>query len=154
MVVNAVPAMLCAWLRWSFLAEGQSAEALVEAGDLAAGVQHARLAAGPRRVDAGVDVEVERVALVAVGRARLIFRPVGHFDGDHVIIGMDAGLHRISRIKMAAGFRPAAAVRAPSETLALVRRSFPRPGPADGAWVGLRTGLRIPLRRHVRQREG
>src|SRR5947209_15941496 len=55
---------VCACL---FLAEGQPAEALVEARDLAALLDLPR-AAGPRRVHLRVDLEVQRVAFLAPRR--------------------------------------------------------------------------------------
>src|SRR4029079_17247555 len=78
----------------SLFAERKAAEALVEARDLATFRNLAR-AASPRRVDLGVDVEVDRVAFLAPGRADLELGAVGHFDVDHVVVGMDTGLHLI-----------------------------------------------------------
>jgi crotonobetainyl-CoA:carnitine CoA-transferase CaiB-like acyl-CoA transferase len=84
----------------------QAAEALVEAGDLAAGVEHARVAAGPGRVDLGIDVELQRVAFLAPGGAGLEGGAVGHLHRDHVVLGMRVALHR--RVSLiSAGFRPA-----------------------------------------------
>ena len=54
------------------LAEREAAEALVEARDLAAGVEHLAAAAGPRRVRRRVDFEVQRVAFLAPRRAGLV----------------------------------------------------------------------------------
>src|SRR6476646_61906 len=76
-------------------AEGKTAEALVEARYLAAGVEQLLVAAGPRRVDLGIDVEVQRVAFLAPGRPGLELGAVGHLDVDHVIIGVSAGFHVI-----------------------------------------------------------
>src|SRR4029079_1892115 len=76
----------------SLFTEGEAAEALVEARDLAAFLDLAG-PADPGGVDLGVDLEVERVAFLAPGRGRLELGAVGHFDGDHVIIGMSVGLH-------------------------------------------------------------
>src|SRR5262245_42727445 len=81
--------------RASLLAERQSAEALVEARHLAARVEHARIAARPGRMDLGIDVELQRVAFLAPGGARLEHGAVGHLHLDHVVIGMDVGLHVI-----------------------------------------------------------
>src|SRR5690606_4504739 len=67
--------------------ERQTAETLVELGDLADRVEHAALTAGPGRVRGGVDFERHHVALAAPGRARLIFGAIGHLDRDHVIVG-------------------------------------------------------------------
>src|SRR3954463_14925457 len=78
------------------LAEGEAAEALVEARDLAARIEDAGVAAGPGRMDLRIDVELERVALLAPGGAGLEGGAVGHLHLDHVIIGMGVGLHRIN----------------------------------------------------------
>src|SRR5688572_21475502 len=77
------------------LTEAESAEALVEARHLATGVEQLLVAAGPGRVDLGVDVEVHGVALFAPGRTCLELGPVGHFDSDHVVIGVGTGLHGV-----------------------------------------------------------
>lgn len=76
-----------------FLAESKAAETLVEAIDPAARIDQIAAAAGPCRVRFRVDIEIERVALGAPGRAGLEFRAVGHLDGDEVIIGMGIGFH-------------------------------------------------------------
>src|SRR6478672_8139062 len=75
------------------LTEREPAEALVEARDLAAGVEQLLVAAGPCRMHLRVDVEVHGVAFLAPGRADLELGAVGHLDVDHVIIGVDTGLH-------------------------------------------------------------
>ena len=75
-----------------FLPRVKPAEALVEARDLAAFLDLPS-AAGPCRMNLRIDVEVERVAFLAPGRAGLELGAVGHFDVDHVIIGVNAGLH-------------------------------------------------------------
>src|SRR5229473_261893 len=41
-----------------------------------------------------VDFEAQRVAFLAVGRARLVGAAIGHQDRDVVIIGVNAFLHR------------------------------------------------------------
>src|SRR5436853_7873338 len=69
-------------------------EAAIEAGELSAGIEQAVLAAGPGRVRFRVDIEAQRVAFLAVGRARLVARPIGHHDRDLVIIRVNAILHR------------------------------------------------------------
>ena len=51
-------------------------------------------AAGPGRMGVRVDVEVQRRALLAVGRAGHELDAVGHDDLDHVVVGVDVGLHR------------------------------------------------------------
>src|SRR3546814_1427421 len=93
--------------------EGQPAETLVELRDLAALVEQTSLAAGPGRMRGGVDFERHHVALAAPGRARLIFGAIGHLDRDHVVIGVNVFFHLYR--SCAAGFRPAALVRAPGD---------------------------------------
>src|SRR5437763_856527 len=44
-------------------------------------------------MDLGIDVEVDGVAFLAPGRPGLDLGAVGHLDVDHVVIGMDTGLH-------------------------------------------------------------
>src|SRR5882672_9034843 len=80
-------------------------EALVEAGELAAGVEQAMLAAGPGRVRLRIDIEPQRVAGFAVGRACLIGAAIGHHDSDLVIIRVDLVLHRFKpqKASLAAG---------------------------------------------------
>src|SRR4051794_34910039 len=56
----------------------QEAEFLIELADPAAAVDELLLAARPGRMGLGVDVEMERVALLAPGRPGLEFRAVGH----------------------------------------------------------------------------
>ena len=68
-------------------------EAGVETRQTAAAIQQLLRAAGPSRMGVGIDVEMEGRALLAVGRAGVELRPVGHHDLDHVVIGMDVGLH-------------------------------------------------------------
>src|SRR5690242_3561154 len=86
-------------------AERKTAEALVEARDLATRVEHLAAAAGPGRMRSRVDVEVQRVAFIAPGRPGLVLGPVGHFDGDEVIIGVRPALH--DRFLASGWFRPA-----------------------------------------------
>ena len=43
-----------------------------------------------------VDVEVQHVAFLAVGRARLVFAAVGHLDGNRMIIRVNIGLHGLT----------------------------------------------------------
>src|SRR3954451_21679762 len=76
------------------LTESQSAEALVEARDLAA-FRNLASSANPGRMDLGIDVEVKRVAFLAPGRTDLELGAVGHFDVDHVVVGVNTGLHLI-----------------------------------------------------------
>src|SRR6185437_4425513 len=74
-------------------ARAEAREALVEARELTAGIEETLLPAGPGRVRLGVDVEAQRVAFLAIGRARLVAAAVGHHDGDLVIIGVNLFLH-------------------------------------------------------------
>src|SRR5215208_1131197 len=76
-----------------FLAQGEAAEALVEARDLAARVEQLLVAAGPRRMHLRVDVEMQSVAFLAPGRSRLELGAIGHFDVDGMIFGVDTGFH-------------------------------------------------------------
>src|SRR3569623_142968 len=50
-------------------------------------------AAGPCRVRLGIDVEVQRVAFLAVGRAREVLGSIGHNDLNRMIIRMNFGFH-------------------------------------------------------------
>src|SRR5579863_7980549 len=80
----------------------EALEAPVEAGELTAGVKQALLAAGPGRMRFRVDFEAQRVAGLAVGRARRVGAAVGHHDGDLVIIRVNAFLHRANPWEMRA----------------------------------------------------
>ena len=71
-------------------------ELVLELRETATTIEQGLLAAGPCRVGGRVDVEVQRVAFLAVGRTREIFGAVGHDDLDRMIIGMDASFHRSS----------------------------------------------------------
>src|SRR5690606_14333276 len=55
---------------------------------------------GPGRMRGRVDVELKLVALLAVGRIRDEFRPIGHLDRDLVIVGVQVGVsfHRLSSL--------------------------------------------------------
>src|SRR5258708_23998872 len=66
----------------------------IEAGELAAGVEQAVLAAGPGGVRFRVDFEGQRVAFLAVGRAGLVARPVRPHDRDLLGIRVNAVLPR------------------------------------------------------------
>src|SRR3954451_1250732 len=74
------------------LLAAEALEAAVELLDLAA-LDDLHVAAGPGRVRLRVDVEVQRVAFPAVGRARGERAPVGHDHRDLVVVGMDVRLH-------------------------------------------------------------
>src|SRR5262245_34866585 len=63
-------------------------ELLLEARETAAAVHELLVAAGPGRVSLGVDVEGERVALLAVGRVGLELGAVRHHHLDEVVVGM------------------------------------------------------------------
>src|SRR5690242_672272 len=75
------------------LLAAEAAEALVEAGELAAGVEQLLLAAGPGRVRLTVDLEAQRVAGLPIGGPGLVAGAVRHLHGDLVVVGMDAFLH-------------------------------------------------------------
>ena len=59
----------------------------------AAAVEELLLTAGPRRMRFRIDVEVQRIARLAPGRAGGEFGAVGHHDLDCVVIGMGIGFH-------------------------------------------------------------
>jgi hypothetical protein len=71
----------------------QAGELLLEARDAAAAIEDLLLTAGPGRVRLGVDVEVQRVAFLALGRAGQEFGPVGHDDLNRMIIRVNFGFH-------------------------------------------------------------
>lgn len=76
----------------------EEAEFLLELGYAATAVEQRLLAAGPGRMRLGIDIEGQRVARLAIGRAGDELGAVGHHHIDGVIIGMDALLHgEISR---------------------------------------------------------
>src|ERR1044072_6721512 len=79
---------------WRNLLLAEPAELLLEAREAPAAVHQVLLAAGPGRVRLRVDVEMQRVALLAPGGAGGEFRAVGHLDRDGVVVGMDIGFHR------------------------------------------------------------
>lgn len=75
---------------------GSEAEASIFVFELrhtTAGIHQARAAAVPRRMRGRVDVERHGRTFVAPSGARLVLGPVGHFDGDHVVVGMGFGFH-------------------------------------------------------------
>src|SRR5690606_30985880 len=74
------------------LLQRQAAETLVELSHAAALIDLAR-AASPRRVAGRIDVERQRVAFAAPGGARLEHGAVGHLHLDHVVVGVNVGLH-------------------------------------------------------------
>jgi hypothetical protein len=55
--------------------QAEALEALVEARELAAGVEQAAGAAGPRRMGPGIDVETNGIALGTIGAAGLETAP-------------------------------------------------------------------------------
>src|SRR6202167_50626 len=75
--------------------EALALEALVETRQLPA-IQQLLLAAGPSRVGAGIDFEIQRIARFAIGRTGLIAGAVGHDDRDLMVIRMDFVFHRTS----------------------------------------------------------
>src|SRR5580692_4962432 len=77
-------------------AEADGAEAGVEARQAAAAIQQLLRTAGPGRMGVGIDVEVQRRPFGPVGRAREEFLAIGHDDLDHVVMGVDVGLHVMS----------------------------------------------------------
>src|SRR6516164_1774905 len=81
--------------------DSKTLEALVEAGELAAAVDQTLPPPGPRRMRFRVDVEEQRVARLAVSRARLVGGPIGQHDRDFVIVGVDTFFHRVTLGKRA-----------------------------------------------------
>src|SRR5437763_12634434 len=75
------------------LLEAETREPLLEARHSAAAVDQLLGAAGPGRMRLGVDVEVQRVAVLAPGGAGGELGAVGHDDLDGMIIGVCIGLH-------------------------------------------------------------
>src|SRR3979409_61683 len=78
---------------------------LLEPGDATAAIEHLLGAAGPGRVRFGVDIEVQLVARLAPGGARLVLGTIGHYDRNHMIIRMNFGFHGRSFGAMAPVFR-------------------------------------------------
>src|SRR4029077_349118 len=72
----------------------EALEALVEAGELPAGIEQSVLSAGPSRMRFRVDVEPQGIPGFAVGRAGLVRGPVRHHDGNLMIIRVNALSHR------------------------------------------------------------
>src|SRR5215469_7311612 len=66
------------WREPALRLDAKALEALVEAGELAAAVDQTLLPAGPRRMRLRVDIEAQRVARLAVGRACLVGASIGH----------------------------------------------------------------------------
>src|SRR5450432_94768 len=61
----------------------------------AATIQQLLGAADPGRMRLGVDIEVQLVAGLAPGGARLVFGAIGHHDRNRMIIRMNFGFHGI-----------------------------------------------------------
>src|ERR1700755_1563451 len=74
------------------LFDAEAGELLVELRDLTAGIHHA-LHAGPSRVRLRIDIQAQRVAFLAHAGSRLELRPIGHYDVDLVVFGVNARLH-------------------------------------------------------------
>ena len=68
-------------------------ELLLEPRHAAAAVDQMLLAAGPGRVRLRIDIEMQRIARLAPGRARGELGTVGHEDLDGVVVGVGVGLH-------------------------------------------------------------
>src|SRR5689334_14522279 len=97
------------------LLEAEAGELLLEAREPAAAVEQLLGAAGPGRVRLGIDVEVQRVALLAPGGAGGELGAVGHHDLDGVVIGVGAGLHGKKSCALVSRFRSSQASAATSE---------------------------------------
>src|SRR5580692_9888998 len=74
-------------------ADANAAEAGVEARQSAAAIEKLLRSASPSRMGVRIDVQVQRRALFAISRAGHEFDAIGHDDLDHVVVGMDIGLH-------------------------------------------------------------
>src|SRR5882724_7606702 len=79
-----------------FLLEAEAGELLLEAGDPPGAIHELLLAAGPGRVRLRVDVETQRVTLLAPGGAGGELGSVRHDHLDGVVFGMSIGLHGVS----------------------------------------------------------
>src|SRR5208283_5921041 len=75
-------------------ADAEIGETAVEARQATAAVDQLLRAASPGRVGVRVDVEVQGGALLAIGRAGHELDAIGHDDLDHMIVGVNVGLHR------------------------------------------------------------
>ena len=64
----------------------------------AAAVKNGLVAAGPGRMRLGIDIEGQRIASLAIGRAGHEFGAVGHHHIDGVIVGVNAFLHGINSL--------------------------------------------------------
>src|SRR5262245_62906662 len=72
--------------------QADALETLLELGELAAGVDQA-VDAGPGRVRLRIDIQAQRVARLAHGRAGLEAAAVGHHHVDLVVVRVNAFLH-------------------------------------------------------------
>src|SRR5215510_3393256 len=79
-----------------FLLEAEAGELLLEARDPPGAIHDLLLAAGPGRMRLRIDVEAQRVALLAPGGAGGELGSVGHDDLDGVVVGMGIGLHGVN----------------------------------------------------------
>src|SRR5690606_19929871 len=71
----------------------QAFVALLELRHTATAVDQRLRATGPGRVGVRIDVELQRRAFFAPGGAGHVLGAVCHDDLDHVVVGMDVGLH-------------------------------------------------------------
>src|SRR5580698_7060946 len=71
----------------------EAREFLLEPRHAAAAIEHLLGAAGPGRMRLGVDIEVQLVARLAPGRARLVLGAIGHYDCNHMIFRVNLGFH-------------------------------------------------------------
>src|SRR6201988_3428016 len=96
------------WLKSRSILLEEAGKLLLEPGDAAAAVHQLLGAAGPGRVRLGIDIEVQLVAFLAPGGARLVLGAVGHDDCNRMIIRVNFGFHGISLWPALAGFYNAA----------------------------------------------
>src|SRR5262245_3074904 len=76
-----------------FLLEAEAGKLLFEAGNPPGAIHELLLAAGPGRVRLRIDVETERVTLLAPGGAGGELGAVRHDDLDGVVFRVSIGLH-------------------------------------------------------------
>jgi len=73
----------------------EEAELLLEARNPSAAVKNSLGAAGPGRMRLRIDIQGQRIAILAVGGAGYELGAVGHHNIDGVIVRVNAFFHRI-----------------------------------------------------------
>ena len=72
----------------------QKAEFLLKARNASATVKNGLGAAGPRRMGLGINIQRQRIAILAIGRTGHKFAAICHHNIDGVIIRVNAFFHR------------------------------------------------------------